>query len=85
MTNEQVDRLLVHLSFKSMKNNRAVNYEPVIEKIKEYRLIEEDGSFMRCGEVGEWKEVMSPELSAQFEKRDREKLQHLIDTELLFL
>lgn len=63
-----------HLSFENMKNNRAVNYEPVVELYKKYELglTLEDGSFMRCGRVGQWKEKMSPSLIQQFEEWDLE-------------
>lgn len=57
-----------------MKQNRAVNYEPVIEINKKYNLIEEDGSFMRCGKIGEWKEIMNPDLKDRFEKWEEENL-----------
>ncbi len=65
-----------HLSFNNMKNNRAVNYEPVIEINKKYNLIDEEGSFMRCGKVGEWKDVMSPQLCDRFEKWEKENLKN---------
>lgn len=57
-----------------MKENRAVNYEPVVEINKKYNLIKENGSFMRCGKVGEWKEVMNPQMIEKFEKLEKEKL-----------
>ncbi|KAM7249597.1 hypothetical protein ACFE04_025403 [Oxalis oulophora] len=74
LDDEQVAKLLDHLSFQSMKQNRAVNYEPVIEINKKYNLIEEDGSFMRCGKIGEWKEIMNPDLKDRFEKWEEENL-----------
>lgn len=64
-----------------MKQNRAVNYEPVIEINKKYSLIEEDGSFMRCGKIGEWKEIMNSNLEDRFEKWEKENLK---DTGLSF-
>lgn len=51
MTDEQVEKLKHHLSFESMKNNPAVNYEEVIQINRRYNLIKESGSFMRSGEV----------------------------------
>lgn len=76
MNEQQVEKLLDHLSFQSMKENRAVNYEPVIEVNKKYNLIEEDGTFMRCGKVGEWKEFMNQELINRFEKWENENLKN---------
>ncbi|XP_065211067.1 luciferin sulfotransferase-like [Planococcus citri] len=74
---EDVEKLLDHLSFSSMKVNRAVNYEPVIEINKKYKLIEEDGSFMRKGEIGEWKETMDSDLCERFEKWEKENLDEI--------
>ena len=51
LTDEQVDRLTDHLSFKNMKSNKAVNKE-------EY---ENDGRFMRKGETGDWRSKLSEE------------------------
>lgn len=64
-----------------MKENRAVNYEPVIEVNKKYNLIEEDGSFMRCGKIGEWEEIMNSDLKDRFEKWEKDNLE---DTGLSF-
>ncbi|XP_026685462.1 uncharacterized protein LOC113470897 [Diaphorina citri] len=45
-----------HLSFESMKENRATNYELVIEINKENNLIDKEkcerGAFMRSGKIG---------------------------------
>ncbi|XP_022186789.1 luciferin sulfotransferase isoform X1 [Nilaparvata lugens] len=68
LSDEQVSRLSEHLSFESMKNNRAVNYEEVVEINKKFKLIEADGCFMRSGKVGEWKAKMSPQLIDRFDK-----------------
>ncbi|CAH0395136.1 unnamed protein product [Bemisia tabaci] len=64
---EEVSRLAQHLSFESMKANRAVNYEPVVEINKKYNLIEKDGTFMRSGSVGGWKNMMTPQTIDQFD------------------
>lgn len=61
LLDDQVLVLEDHLSFESMKNNRAVNYEPVIEINKTHNLIDADGTFMRSGIVGGGKQKMSPE------------------------
>lgn len=71
---EQVEKLRQHLSFESMKNNPAVNYEEVIEINRKYNLITEEGSFMRSGTVGNWKGLMSDELSQRFDQWSQEKL-----------
>ncbi|XP_054263239.1 luciferin sulfotransferase-like [Macrosteles quadrilineatus] len=74
LTDKQVDELCEHLSFKNMKNNRAVNYEEVIEINKKYKLVEAEGSFMRSGQVGEWKILMSPEWIKRFDDWTEENL-----------
>lgn len=60
-----------------MKQNRSVNYEPVIEINKKYNLIDEDGSFMRRGEVGEWKGAMNSTLCEKFQKWAEEHLKEI--------
>lgn len=71
---EQVLVLEDHLSFDSMKNNRAVNYEPVIEINKTHNLIKADGSFMRSGTVGGGKQKMSPEFVEIFDEWEKKCL-----------
>lgn len=48
-TQEQIDVLCDHLSFNSMKNNPAVNYEAVVEVNRIFDLIPANGEFMRKG------------------------------------
>ncbi|XP_034255081.1 luciferin sulfotransferase-like isoform X2 [Thrips palmi] len=74
MDDDQVERLKDHLSFESMKNNPAVNYEEVIEINRRHKLITEDGVFMRSGTVGNWKVLMSPEQSKRFDDWSAENL-----------
>lgn len=52
----ELQQLLDHLSFESMRENRAVNYEdPNVPRV--------DGSrFMRKGQLASWKEELPPEL-----------------------
>lgn len=75
LTPEQVELLRKHLSFESMKNNPAVNYEDVIEINRKYKLIQTEGNFMRSGQVGEWKQKMTPEWVEKFDKWSKNKLQ----------
>lgn len=72
LTNEQVDKLKNHLSFESMKNNRSVNYEGLVELNSKFKLVDGEGSFMRSGSVGGYKQVMSPELIEKFDKWELE-------------
>jgi estrone sulfotransferase len=74
LNEEQVDLLTDHLSFASMKNNPAVNYEAEIEINRRFNLILADGEFMRSGQVGNYKECMSPELIKEFDHWTEENL-----------
>lgn len=66
---EQIEQLKDHLSFESMKKNRSVNYESLVELNAKFGLVEpeKEGAFMRSGAVGGYKAVMSPQLIAQFD------------------
>lgn len=61
LTENQLKKLCDHINFKSMQSNPAVNLEPIIKK-------ETDGKFIRKGQVGDWKNYMSPELSNRFDE-----------------
>ncbi|XP_041985138.1 luciferin sulfotransferase [Aricia agestis] len=82
MSDEQVDKLCDYLSFKNMKTNRAVNLEAILEKSfgKSY-LEQTDLRFIRKGEIGDWKNYMSDDLSRKF---DDWAEKHLKGTELSF-
>ncbi|KAL5235519.1 hypothetical protein ACI65C_002929 [Semiaphis heraclei] len=68
------DQILVledHLSFESMKKNRAVNHEPLIEfnkAINTQNFFDPDACFMRSGTVGGGKQKMSPEFLNIFDE-----------------
>lgn len=63
---EQVQLLCKHLSFETMKSNSAVNFEDRVERIKKFNSDIKDGTFMRSGTVGKYKEELSPETVAKF-------------------
>ncbi|XP_044742946.1 luciferin sulfotransferase-like [Chrysoperla carnea] len=56
-SDEEISKLEKHLSFESMKNNKAVNYGQDF-----------GGNFMRAGIIGSYKAVMTPELISRFDK-----------------
>jgi len=73
------DQVLVledHLSFESMKNNRSVNFEPVLEFNKTHNITEVDGSFMRSGTVGGGKQKMTPEFVNLFDEWEEKSLRN---------
>jgi len=59
-------RLLDHLSFESMRTNPYVNYDEITETLTKARGNERKTHFMRKGEVGSWKEELSPESITKF-------------------
>lgn len=67
ITNDEIGKLKRHLSFDSMKSNRAVNYEFLVDFNKKFNLIKEEGSFMRSGTVGNYKAIMSIDTIKKFD------------------
>lgn len=68
LTEKEMQKLLDHLNFKSMQGNKAVNLEEFVPGIKENR-----GKFIRKGEIGDWKNYFTKELSEKFDKSIEEK------------
>ncbi|KAJ8968176.1 hypothetical protein NQ314_002435, partial [Rhamnusium bicolor] len=57
------------LSFQEMRNNRGCNFAPLVEHIKGRDFYNKAGvHFMRKGEVGDWKNHMSREMSNRFDE-----------------
>ncbi|XP_026322931.1 sulfotransferase 1C2 [Hyposmocoma kahamanoa] len=82
LTDSQVDKLCDHLSFQNMKKNRAVNLEAILEKSFGKSYLEETTlRFIRKGEIGDWKNYMSDDLSRRF---DQWAEQHIQGTGLSF-
>lgn len=69
LTEEQVAALDDHLSFNSMKKNPALNLEPILVMMEKPSLdkTNPNETFIRKGQVGDWKNYMSQELSAKFD------------------
>lgn len=64
LNEEQIDKLLDHLSFESMRKNPSVNLESLL-KMKNGQDFEQRGdqTFIRKGKVGDWTNYMSQQLS----------------------
>eukprot|EP00112_Aurelia_sp_Birch-Aquarium-sp1_P013282 Seg2813.2 transcript_id=Seg2813.2/GoldUCD/mRNA.D3Y31 product="Sulfotransferase 1C4" protein_id=Seg2813.2/GoldUCD/D3Y31 len=60
LSEDKIKSLVQHLDFKCMKQNKAVNYEFLTEN-------PEDGSFMRKGQVGDWKNYFTEEMNARMD------------------
>ncbi|XP_054260620.1 luciferin sulfotransferase-like [Macrosteles quadrilineatus] len=71
--NEQETTMLHHLSFASMKNNKSVNFDEDIRQIEQ-----KEGrtglTFMRQGESGAWKKILTPEQDKAFQQWTEKKL-----------
>ncbi|XP_028167470.1 estrogen sulfotransferase-like [Ostrinia furnacalis] len=82
ITDDQVNTLSDYLSFQNMKKNRAVNLDALLERSfgKEY-LEQTELRFIRKGEIGDWKNYMSDDLSRRF---DEWAAQHIQGTGLSF-
>ncbi|KAF2893636.1 hypothetical protein ILUMI_12537 [Ignelater luminosus] len=66
ITEEQIQLLCKHLSFESMKSNPAVNFEELAKKLRKSNMVAKDGTFIRTGIVGKYKEELSPETINKF-------------------
>ncbi|XKL63786.1 hypothetical protein PGB90_006150 [Kerria lacca] len=66
---EEINGLIEHLSFSKMRQNPAINLEPILEKM--YDSVERENAenkFIRKGQVGDWRNYMSNELSEKFDE-----------------
>ncbi|KAL0276597.1 UNVERIFIED_CONTAM: hypothetical protein PYX00_004140 [Menopon gallinae] len=75
LTEEEIQKLAEHLSFNNMRQNPAVNLEPIISrKMGPEFLKNNDIRFIRKGQVGDYKNYMSEELIKRFDKWTEENL-----------
>lgn len=77
LTNDQMDTLLNHLSFESMKSNASVNYESIVEMNRAHKITEDQGAFMRSGKVGGYKADMTPEIIKKFDEWTKKNLEDI--------
>merc|ERR1711973_516743 len=79
---EKMGALLNHLSFDKMKTNKAVNKAETVELCTETKNKEmEAPKFMRKGQVGDWKNWLSPEQLETFKTWEKKGLE---DTDFKF-
>lgn len=80
LTQDQVSQLTHHLSFEQMSKNPAVNYEDVVSNMRNLHGTFHDSKFMRKGQVGSYKEEMTPEMLEKFDKwSERNRINGLYD------
>ncbi|KAK3793730.1 hypothetical protein RRG08_006551 [Elysia crispata] len=70
VSDEQVDMIVKHCSFESMKQNNSVNYE----WMKDAGIANKEVQFMRQGKVGDWKNHLSTEIVRQLDDMVTTKL-----------
>lgn len=65
----EIATLQKHLSFESMKNNPAVNYDDFVQAKQLFmKSMEDNGKFMRSGGVNSYKAEMSVEIERCFDE-----------------
>jgi len=79
LTTTEIATLAEHLSFKNMKNNAAVNKEDFVEASKKLHGLDSssqnEGKFMRKGEVGDWKNHLTEKQVEQMAAWERKHLE----------
>ncbi|KAK6622471.1 hypothetical protein RUM43_012828 [Polyplax serrata] len=76
LTEEDVQKLADHLSFNKMRQNPAVNLEPLLAKTAGPEFLKNSElRFIRKGEIGDHKNFMSDELIERFDKWTAENLE----------
>lgn len=76
LTEEDIIKLMNHLSFESMKKNDSVNNARLSELRKKIFNKTDDRTFMRSGKVGTYKSEMSPEMIKNFDNWTQENIQN---------
>ncbi|KAK6987316.1 estrogen sulfotransferase [Biomphalaria glabrata] len=64
LTESQVEAISRHCSFDTMKNNKAANYD----WLKDVGMAKQEESFLRKGQVGDWRNHLKPEISDQLDE-----------------
>ncbi|XP_055889878.1 sulfotransferase 1C1-like isoform X2 [Biomphalaria glabrata] len=64
LTETQVEAIARHCSFDTMKNNKAANYD----WLKDVGMAKQEESFLRKGQVGDWRNHLKPEISDQLDE-----------------
>ena len=68
LTDFDISKLCQHLKFEKMQKNPAVNLEPILFKDESMKTEQyEKVKFIRKGQVGDWKNYLSEDLSTRFD------------------
>lgn len=73
-TDDEIKGLMEHLSFAKMRQNPAINLEPLLEKMYEPGTLDssDNSKFIRKGQIGDWKNYMSNEMSLAIDRKNNE-------------
>lgn len=76
LNSEEMKQLCEHLSFESMKNNPSVSHEIEVAKLRgmQTNINGEIQPFMRKGEVGSWKQDITPQIEEKINLYTKMKL-----------
>lgn len=66
LTTEDITKLCEHLDFQKMQQNKAVNLEVIWNA--DGKKANTSNKFIRKGQIGDWKNYMSAEMSDKFDK-----------------
>lgn len=67
INDEDMKRICDHLNFEKMQSNPAVNLEPILNQIDSNGNCERI-KFIRKGQIGDWKNYISDEMSKRFDQ-----------------
>ncbi|KAJ6635541.1 Luciferin sulfotransferase [Pseudolycoriella hygida] len=68
LNDEEVSRMCAHLNFDKMQRNRAVNLEALYNPNGDETDEKNSVKFIRKGQIGDWKNYMSDEMSERFDE-----------------
>lgn len=73
LTTDNIDKICEYVKFETMEKNTSVNLESIIFKDPVMREnidmnVYQKVKFIRKGQVGDWKNFLTPEMNAKFEK-----------------
>lgn len=68
LSTDEIVKLKSFLSFNAMKENESCNFERLLENTRGSKYFDKVGQhFIRKGQIGDWKNYMSPDMSKRFD------------------
>lgn len=72
-SDEELQGLVDHASFSKMRQNPAINLEPILNQMYDSEEKKPDVKFIRKGQVGDWRNYMSNEISDKFDELSQKR------------